>query len=72
MASGATITDADGKPLPGAQVRAQMKRHAFGWGSAVDARILLGDGPDSERYRRGLQPPLHLDDQLQAGQKLSR
>lgn len=47
-----TVTDAAGKPLPGVKVRAQMKRHAFGWGSAVDARTLLGDGPDSERYRQ--------------------
>jgi hypothetical protein len=28
-----------------------MKRHAFGWGTAVDARLLLGQGPDYERYR---------------------
>lgn len=47
-----TVTDADGKPVPGAKVRAQMKRHAFGWGTAVDARTLLANGPDSERYRQ--------------------
>lgn len=47
-----TVTDAAGRPLPGVNVRAQMIRSAFGWGSAVDARTLLGGGPDSERYRR--------------------
>jgi GH35 family endo-1,4-beta-xylanase len=28
-----------------------MKRHAFGWGSAVDAKTLLDSTGDSERYR---------------------
>ena len=45
-----TVTRA-GAPLAGAEVRVKMKRHAFGWGSAVDARQLLDTGPDADRYR---------------------
>jgi endo-1,4-beta-xylanase len=46
-----TVTGPDGAPLRGAKVRAHMKRQSFVWGSAVDARILLGHGPDHDRYR---------------------
>lgn len=45
------VTDAAGKPLPGAQVRAAMKRHAFGWGSAVTVKGILEPGADGENYR---------------------
>ncbi len=47
-----TVVDAAGKPMPGAKVRAQMKRSAFGWGTAVDANTLLGQGADNDRYRQ--------------------
>ncbi|MEA3208767.1 MAG: endo,4-beta-xylanase [Chthoniobacter sp.] len=47
-----TVTDADGKPVPGAKVRAKMTRHAFGWGSAVDAATLFRQDPDGDRYRQ--------------------
>ena len=40
-----------GAPVAGAEVHVKMKRHAFGWGSAVDARQLLATGPDADRYR---------------------
>jgi GH35 family endo-1,4-beta-xylanase len=46
------VIDRSGKPVSDAKVRVRMKRHAFGWGSAVDARTLLGEGPDSDRYRQ--------------------
>lgn len=46
------VTTPDGAPVRGAQVRARLKRHAFGWGTAVAANRLLGTGDDSERYRR--------------------
>ena len=49
-----TVTDADGKPVPGAKVRVVQKKHAFGWGTAVDAKMLLADGPDADRYRATL------------------
>ena len=40
-----------GQPVAGAEVRVKMTRHAFGFGSAVDAQTLLQAGPDGDRYR---------------------
>ncbi len=48
------VVDAAGKPIPGAKVLARMKRSAFAWGTAVDARMLFESGPDGERYRQTL------------------
>ncbi len=45
------VTDADGRPVPGALVHVRMRRHAFGWGSAVTVRNLLRQDADGERYR---------------------
>lgn len=45
------ITDASGAPLSGAKVKYSLRRHDFGFGSAIDGALLLGDGPDSRRYR---------------------
>ncbi len=45
------VADAAGKPLAGARVELAQKRHAFGFGSAVGAKALVGDGPDAEKYR---------------------
>jgi GH35 family endo-1,4-beta-xylanase len=45
------VTDAAGKPVAGADVRVRMTRHAFGFGSAVTAEMILRDGPDAQRYR---------------------
>ena len=45
------LTDPDGKALAGADVRIRLRRHAFGFGSAIDGSVLLGHGQDSERYR---------------------
>lgn len=39
-----TITDGAGKPLEGAKVSVRMKRHLFGFGSAVDVNMLSGLG----------------------------
>lgn len=41
----------DGRPLAGADVRVRLRRHAFGFGSAIDGSLLLGTGPDAEKYR---------------------
>jgi GH35 family endo-1,4-beta-xylanase len=54
-----TVVDPAGNPAPGAEVRVRMKRHAFGWGTAVAAGMLLGtdrnlDPADVERYRRAI------------------
>jgi GH35 family endo-1,4-beta-xylanase len=53
------VRDAAGKPVSGATVHVKMKRHAFGWGTAVAASTLLGRRPgstpqDMERYRRAI------------------
>lgn len=47
-----TVSDASGKPLPGAKVAVSMKRHAFGWGSAVTVNNLLRQDADGEKYRQ--------------------
>ncbi|MBL8234585.1 MAG: endo-1,4-beta-xylanase [Bryobacterales bacterium] len=46
------VIDAAGKPVPSAEVRVRMTRHAFGWGTAIAAEQLLGSGADSDRYRQ--------------------
>lgn len=45
------VRDRQGRPAPGVPVRVAMKRHAFGFGSAVVAGMITGDGDDSRRYR---------------------
>lgn len=46
-----TLIDAAGKPVAGAEIDVRMTRHAFGFGSAVAADALLGEGADKEKYR---------------------
>ncbi len=41
----------DGRALPKATVKVQMRRHAFGFGSAVAAAEILGTSSDSQIYR---------------------
>jgi len=48
------VVDAQGKPVAGASVRANMTRHAFPFGTAVSAGAVLGDQPNNERYRKEL------------------
>jgi len=45
------VTDDKGMPLTGAEVSVAMKRHAFGFGSAVFPETYTMAGPDGERYR---------------------
>lgn len=45
------VVDEDGTPVSGAQVRAEMKRHAFGFGSVVHPRYLMAQDDDGDRYR---------------------
>jgi len=50
------VTDAQGRPVPGAKVAVRMKRHAFGFGTAIRSDwIVGGDTPDHERYRETLK-----------------
>ena len=48
------VTDREGRPAAGVPVEVRLSRHAFGWGSAVAARMLLAEGDDAERYRRAI------------------
>jgi GH35 family endo-1,4-beta-xylanase len=50
----------DGEPIEGAEIRAKLKRHAFGWGTAVAASRLLGTGTDSERYRNFIRENFNM------------
>ena len=45
------VIDAEGKPLRGANVSVAMRRHAFGWGSAVTAKNILRQDTDGDKYR---------------------
>lgn len=46
-----TAVDGQGEPIPGVQVELAMQRHAFGFGSAINAEYLLDAGKESP-YRR--------------------
>ncbi|MFO1440767.1 MAG: endo-1,4-beta-xylanase [Verrucomicrobiaceae bacterium] len=45
------VTNADGQPLPEMEVKLSLKRHAFGFGSAVVAKRFSGESEDDRRYR---------------------
>lgn len=49
------VSDASGTPADGAKVSVRMKRHAFGFGTAIRADWIVGDSPDHERYRETLK-----------------
>jgi endo-1,4-beta-xylanase len=46
------VVDANGNPVSGATVKLEMKRHAFPFGSAVDAERLVGSSSDSQKYKQ--------------------
>ena len=45
------VKDAAGRAVPDAEVRVDMKRHAFGWGSAMYVWSWYGDSPKAKAYR---------------------
>ena len=45
------IRDASGRPVPGAEVSLALRRHAFGFGTAVTAHWLNEDSENARRYR---------------------
>ena len=45
------VTDANGAVVPDANVRVRMRRHAFGFGAAVTARMLSIQNEDGDRFR---------------------
>lgn len=46
------VTDASGRPVPGAKVTVTQKRAAFQWGAALQMERLVVDSPDNLRYRQ--------------------
>lgn len=48
------VRDAQGKPIAGATVRLQMKKHAFGFGTAVAGSWLSDSTSDGVKYRQTL------------------
>ena len=50
-----TVLDANGAPVPEAQVRVRMTRHEFGFGSAVAADGLNTPNADGEKYRETIK-----------------
>lgn len=46
------VTDAQGAPLAGAAVHAVLKQHAFGFGTCVDADLLVSDSADAQKYKQ--------------------
>ena len=46
-----SVVDASGQPVSGAKVTVAMKRHAFGWGSAVTVKGILRQDADGDKYR---------------------
>ena len=47
----ARFTTPDGKPLANTKVKLSLRRHAFGFGSAVPARLMTDDSEDARRFR---------------------
>ncbi len=45
------VINAEGKPVKNALVHIEMTRHAFAFGSAVDASRLLGNTPNDKQYQ---------------------
>jgi GH35 family endo-1,4-beta-xylanase len=45
------VRGADGQPLADAEVTLVLRRHEFGFGSAVTAGLLTAETPDAKRYR---------------------
>jgi len=46
------VVNGSGEAVPDAEVAVRMRRHEFGFGSAVAARFLVGDEADGVWYRR--------------------
>jgi endo-1,4-beta-xylanase len=45
------LTSSDGKPLANTEVKLTLRRHEFGFGSAVPAALLVADTEDARRFR---------------------
>ena len=49
------VKDDNGTPIPGAEVHLTMKRHAFGFGTAVAGDVLQRNNADGQNYRDALK-----------------
>jgi len=47
-----TILDAQNQPVSGANIKIEMQRHSFYWGTALDDPLFLEAGPKADRYRK--------------------
>ena len=45
------VLNSNGKPVSGATVSIKMQKHAFGFGTAINASLLTEESPDAEKYR---------------------
>lgn len=46
------VVDTNGQPVADAEISVRMKRHAFGWGTAIDSRHIVDDqSADGVHYR---------------------
>ncbi len=45
------VVDAKGQPVRDAKVGVELKRHAFAFGTAVKAKLMMGDDEQSKKYR---------------------
>jgi endo-1,4-beta-xylanase len=46
------VIDANGRVVPNASIKLEMQRHAFRFGSAVDADLILANDADANRYKK--------------------
>ncbi|MCB1212255.1 MAG: endo-1,4-beta-xylanase, partial [Verrucomicrobiales bacterium] len=45
------VVSEDGKPVPDAKISVTLKRHAFAFGTAVKAKLLVGEDAAAQKYR---------------------
>ena len=45
------VVEPAGKPVPGAKASLDLQRHAFAFGTAVKAKLIMGDDERSKKYR---------------------
>ena len=53
------VLDMDGHAIPQADVRIRMRRHAFGFGSTFQVRLVDDISPDAIRYRQTFEELFH-------------
>ena len=54
------VKDSDGNPVPGAQVAVKMRKHAFLWGTAVNASLFSNQRIDAEALEKYKQEIVRL------------